>query len=157
MYAIRSYYVQSFEGDRVIFRADAQLTKAIINLAESTGTTLYMLLLAAYNVLLLKYTGQEDIIVASPVAGRNQTELESVIGMFVNTVAMRNNPRHESKFIDFLRKVKENAILAYKNQDYPFEILVEKLNIRRDMSRNPLFDTMLTLQNTGSFKSYNFV
>lgn len=123
-----------------------------------------MTLLAAYNVLLSRYTGQEDIIVGSPIAGRPHADLQDIIGMFVNTLAMRNHPQGEKTFIEFLKEVKENALKAYDNQDYQFEELVDKLDIRRDMSRNPLFDTMFTIYNVGkaelitsdlSFKPYN--
>ena len=108
---------------------------------------MYMVLLAIYNVLLAKYSGQEDIVVGSPIAGRPHADLENIIGMFVNTLAMRNYPRGEKTFKNFLKEVKENSLSAYEHQDYQFEELVEKLNIKRDISRNPLFDTMFILQN----------
>ncbi|WP_150276055.1 condensation domain-containing protein, partial [Paenibacillus tepidiphilus] len=104
-------------------------------------------LLAAYNVWLHKYTGQTDIVVGTPVSGRTHTDTEPMIGMFVNTLALRNAPSGDKRFIAFLREVKEQTLAAFEHQDYPFEELVEKLNMRRDMSRNPLFDTMLVLQN----------
>lgn len=106
-----------------------------------------MTLLAAYNILLSKHTGQEDIIVGSPIAGRPHSDLQDILGMFVNTLAMRNYPKGDSTFVEFLNEVRENALRAYDNQDYQFEELVEKLNLKRDMSRNPLFDTMFTMQN----------
>lgn len=106
-----------------------------------------MVLLASYNVLLFKYTGQEDVVIGSPIAGRVHTDLQDIIGMFVNTLAMRNYPQGKKNFSEFLMVVKENALRAYENQDYPFEELVEKLSIKRDLSRNPLFDTMFVLQN----------
>ena len=142
--------VQSFEGSSLSLTADAELTGKINTLAGKTGSTLYMILLSAYNILLSKYAGQEDIVVGSPIAGRPHADLEGMIGMFVNTLAMRNNPAGEKTFVEFLEEVKGNALKAFENQDYQFEELVEKLDIKRDLSRNPLFDVMFVLQNTGN-------
>ena len=139
--------IQSFEGDSISFKVDKEMAERLIMLASETGTTLYMVLLAAYNILLSKYSGQEDIIVGSPVAGRQHADLENVIGMFVNTLAMRNYPEHHKKFKEFLEELKENSLKAYENQEYQFEELVDNLVIVRDLSRNPLFDTMFALQN----------
>ena len=110
---------------------------------------MYMVLLAAYNVLLSKYTGQEDIIVGSPVAGRPHWELENIIGIFLNTLAMRNYPEADKTFVQFLQEVKENSLQAYENQSYQFEELVEKLNVKRDLSRNPIFDTPVYIAKYG--------
>ncbi len=140
--------IRSFEGDRLNFELGEELTKELNRLAMENGTTLYMVLLAAYNVVLSKYTGQEDVIVGSPVAGRSHADLENMVGMFVNTLAMRSYPERNKNFLDFLQEVKENALMAYENQDYQFEELVDKLDIPRNLSRNPLFDTMFALQNT---------
>ncbi len=139
--------IQSFEGDSIVFEIDLVLTEKIKKLSSETDTTLYMILLAAYNVLLFKYTGQKDIIVGSSIAGRQHLELENVIGMFVNALAMRNYPEGQKTFKEFLGSVKESALKAYENQDYQFEELVEKLNIPRDLSSNPLFNTMFDLHN----------
>ncbi|MCK4258964.1 MAG: amino acid adenylation domain-containing protein [Halanaerobiales bacterium] len=138
---------QSFEGDHVTFKLDQNLTKNLKRIASDTGSTLYMVLLSGINILLSKYSGQEDIIVGSPIAGRPHADLEKIIGMFVNTLAMRNYPHGNKTYEEFLRKVKENALNAYENQDYQFEELVDKLNLKRDLSRNPLFDVMFMLQN----------
>ncbi len=142
--------IQSFAGDKFTFQAGRELTQKLNALASETGTTLYMVLLAAYNVLLAKYSGQEDIIVGSPIAGRRHADLENIVGIFVNTLAMRNYPQFSEKFHDFLLKVKTNALNAYENQDYPFEELVEHLGLARDVSRNPLTDTVFVLQNVGN-------
>ncbi len=139
--------VQSFEGDTIHFKVDMELTEKLRKLSKDTGTTMYMVLLSTFNVMLSKYSGQEDIIVGSPIAGRPHTDLENIIGMFVNTLAMRNYPIGEKYFKEFLKEVKENALNAYKNQDYQFEVLVDKLNVSRDLSRNPIFDVMFILQN----------
>lgn len=139
--------VQSFEGDQVLLPLDSSLTNKIRNFAAQTESTIYMVLLAAYNILLSKYTGQEDIIVGSPVEGRTHIDVEHLIGMFVNTLALRNYPQGNKKFLDFLEEVKNNVLNALENEEYPFDRLVEKLNLQRDISRNPLFDTMFVLQN----------
>lgn len=144
--------IQSFAGDRITFGASKELKQKLNRFALETGTTLYMLLLAAYNVLLAKYTAQEDIVIGSPVAGRPHTDLQNTIGMFVNTLAMRSFPAGHKKFSDFLAEVKQNAIAAFEHQDYPFEQLVEKLEIRRDTSRNPVFDAMFGIQNMDKFE-----
>ncbi|RFT61717.1 hypothetical protein D0U04_30075, partial [Bacillus clarus] len=97
---------------------------------------------------LAKYSGQEDIIVGTPIAGRTHADLEPIIGMFVNTLAIRNYPVRDKTFYMYVQEVKETMLNAYENQEYPFEELVQKVNVRRDKSRNPLFDTMFVLQNT---------
>lgn len=140
---------RTFDGNRIGFELDCDIVSGLRELSARTNTTLFMILLAAYNILLLKYTGQEDIIVGSPVAGRELPEVESMIGMFVNTVALRNCPKYEMKFTDFLEKVRINVLDAFKNQDYQFDDLVNDLGIKRDASRNPLFDTMFIVQNMG--------
>lgn len=138
---------QSFEGDTLSFELDGELLQLLKKTANKTGTTLFMLLLSAYNILLSKYSGQSDIIVGSPIAGRVQTELENVVGMFANTIAMRNNVDGNKTLGMFLSDVKENTIQVYENQLYQFDVLINKLNLNRDLSRNPLFDTMFTMQN----------
>ena len=140
--------VQSFEGGSVELRLGRELTERLNNLARQTGTTLYMVLLSAVNILLLKYTSQEDIVIGSPIAGRPHADLEGIIGMFVNTLVMRNYPVSNKTYVEFLAEVKETALTAFENQGYQFEELVDKLNLRRDLSRNPLFDVMFSLQNT---------
>jgi fengycin family lipopeptide synthetase D len=139
--------IQSFEGERLAMTLDCEMAGMLKQLAKNKGTTLYMVLFAAYNILLHKYSGQEDIVVGSPVVGRSQPYFEKLIGMFVNTVAIRNYPVGGKKFEEFLAEVKLNALEAFENQDYQFEELVQKLNIPREISRNPLFDTVFVLQN----------
>ncbi|MEW9701882.1 amino acid adenylation domain-containing protein, partial [Paenibacillus sp. SI8] len=141
--------LQSFDGDRIAFHSGKELMQGLHHLTSATGTTLYMVLLAAYNVLMAKYTGQEEIIVGSPIAGRAHADVEHTIGMFVGTLAIRNYPEAGKGFLQFLAEVKETSLRSFENQDYPFEELVEKLNVRRDLSRNPLFDVLFVLQNTG--------
>uniref|UniRef100_UPI00123AFC6B non-ribosomal peptide synthetase n=1 Tax=Paenibacillus tepidiphilus TaxID=2608683 RepID=UPI00123AFC6B len=139
--------VSGSEGRQVYTEVDVKTAEALKRIAAETGATLYMVLLAAYNVWLHKYTGQSDIVVGTPVSGRTHGDTEPMIGVFVNTLALRNAPSRDKRFMDFVCEVKEQTLAAFEHQDYPFEELVEKLNVRRDMSRNPLFDTMLVLQN----------
>ncbi|MCX7920707.1 MAG: amino acid adenylation domain-containing protein [Clostridia bacterium] len=139
--------IQSFEGSRIDFEITEELTQKLNGIAQQTGTTMYMILLAAYNILLSKYSGQDDIVVGSPIAGRSHADLKDIIGVFVNTLVMRNRPEAKKTLRAFLEEVKENSLNAYENQDYQFEELVEKLDVRRDLSRNPLFDVMFILQN----------
>ncbi|NMP12235.1 non-ribosomal peptide synthetase, partial [Paenibacillus polymyxa] len=138
--------VQSTAGDTIEFVLEREVSERLKELAAHTGATLYMVLLAAYTTLLHKYTAQEDIVVGTPIAGRPHAELESLVGVFINTLAMRNYPSSDKSFLDYLQEVKEHALRAYEHQDYPFEELVEKLNVTRDTSRNALFDTMFELK-----------
>ncbi|RPK22202.1 non-ribosomal peptide synthase/polyketide synthase [Paenibacillus xylanexedens] len=138
--------VQQFDGQTLTFTLDAEKGEALKQLASDSGATLYMLLLAAYSVLLHKYAGQEDIVVGTPIAARSHADLQPIIGMFVNTLALRLGPTAERTFMDYLQEVKETTLGAYEHQDYPFEELVEALQVSRDLSRNPLFDTMFSLQ-----------
>ncbi|MGW8959227.1 amino acid adenylation domain-containing protein [Paenibacillus sp. NPDC055715] len=138
---------RSFEGDVLEFTLDQRQSEGLKSIAVQTESTLYMVLLAAYTSLLSHYSGQEDIIVGSPIAGRPHADLGSLIGMFVNTLAIRNYPEGGKTFRDYVLEVKENALKAFEHQDYPFEELVDKLRVDRDLSRNPLFDTMFALQN----------
>ncbi|WP_339158297.1 amino acid adenylation domain-containing protein [Paenibacillus sp. FSL W8-0186] len=141
--------MQSFEGDSLTVRLDSDLSSRILEAAARTGTTLYMFLLAAYNILLSKYANQEDIIVGTPTAGRERKELEGIIGMFVNTLAIRTQPEGHKHFGDFLEEVKEHSLQAFENQLIQYEDLLEKLEVARDVSRNPLFDTMFAVDNVG--------
>jgi amino acid adenylation domain-containing protein len=134
--------VQRFEGNSINFVLSEKETEGIKELAKITGTTLYMVTLSIYNILLSKLSGQEDIIVGTPIAARRHPDLERIIGMFVNTLAMRNFPSGDKRFKGFLNEVKEQTLAAYNNQEYQFEDLVEKLSIRRDPSRNPVFGVM---------------
>jgi len=106
-----------------------------------------MLLLAVYNVFLARYTGRNDIVVGSPIAGRTHDDLKNIIGMFVNMVAMRNSPKGTKTFREFLNHVKENALDAFENQDYQFDALIERLKPETAPGRHPLVETVFVLQN----------
>ncbi|MCY8603160.1 non-ribosomal peptide synthetase, partial [Bacillus sonorensis] len=139
--------VQTFEGDRLAFAMSPELLRSLRKLAQETGTTLYMVLLASYSAFLAKLSGQRDIVVGSPVAGRPHADVSKIIGMFVNTLAMRTYPQGEKTFAAFLQEVKETVLEAFEHQNYPFEELIEQLGVQRDMSRNPLFDAVFSMQN----------
>ncbi|TCS97011.1 non-ribosomal peptide synthetase [Hazenella coriacea] len=138
---------QTFEGDEVRLKLSSRLTSELNRITVEQGVTLYSVLLSAFNVLLHQYTSQEDIVVGSPVAGRRHADLENLVGMFVNTLALRNDPKPETTLKSFIKEVAKNSFEALENQDYPFEMLVEKLNLNRDLSRHPLFDVMFAFEN----------
>ncbi|TDF92725.1 non-ribosomal peptide synthetase [Paenibacillus piri] len=142
--------LQSFAGGRIRFDADLETALKIRSLATETGVTLHMLLLAVFNVFLARMSGQHDIVVGTAVAGRRHADLQDVPGMFVNTLALRSSPEPDKTFRQFLQEVKETGLLALEHQDYPFEELVGRLDLPRDISRNPLFNVMLTLENPDS-------
>ncbi|MCY8754650.1 amino acid adenylation domain-containing protein, partial [Bacillus inaquosorum] len=136
-----------FTGGKVTFQLDKEITARIKRLANKNRSTLYMTLLALYSAFLSRLSGQDDIVIGSPIAGRPHADLEAVLGMFVNTLALRTRPAGNMTFEEFLKEVRQTALEAYEHQDYPFEELVDKLGVQREMSRNPLFDTTLVLQN----------
>jgi amino acid adenylation domain-containing protein len=139
--------VQSFRGADHLISFSKSLTEGLRDLSRREGATLYMTLLAAFQVLLARYTGQEDVVVGSPMAGRTEVETEGLIGFFVNTLVLRGNLSGEPSFREFLRRVRETALGAYAHQDLPFEKLVEELKPERDLSQNPLFQVLFALQN----------
>ncbi|TCN18914.1 non-ribosomal peptide synthetase, partial [Mesobacillus foraminis] len=140
--------VQSFEGKTSSFElATDDFAKLKDTFLTGDGTTLYMVLLAAYHVLLSKYTNQDDILIGTPVAGRPHAELEPVVGMFVNSLVIRNHSVGNQSFQEFVTKVKLEVLNAFENADLPIEEILEHLDFSRTMDRNPLFDTMFTLQN----------
>jgi amino acid adenylation domain-containing protein len=138
---------RSFEGDAVHFEINKEETKALNELGRSQGATLFMVLLAIYNILLYKISSQEDIVVGTPAAGRKHADLEKIIGMFINMLALRNHLSGEKTFKIFLNQIKEKTIKSFENQDYQLEEIVEKIVVQRDMRRNPLFDVMFAFQN----------
>lgn len=138
---------RSFYGTRRSWQLPSELTGRLKALAGQTGATLYTVLLAAYTVLLSRYTAQDDITVGIPTEGRLHSDLRQMIGIFVNTLAIRNRPSGDKTFCAFLAEVSENLLAAYENQEYPFEMLVERAKVKRDLGRNPLFDTVFILQN----------
>lgn len=128
-------------------RIDGLLTAALKHLAEQSNATLFMVTLAAFKVLLARYSQQWDLSIGTPVANRFNGELAGVIGFFVNTLVLRTQPQPEQQFNDYVQDVRETCLEAYDRQELPFEVLVEQLGVRRDLSRTPLFQVMFALQN----------
>ncbi|MBW4506986.1 MAG: amino acid adenylation domain-containing protein [Scytonematopsis contorta HA4267-MV1] len=138
----------TFAGAKEYFIISKSLTDALRELSQREDATLFMTLLAAFNILLYRYTDEEDILIGSPIANRNRAELEGMLGLFVNTLVLRNNLSGNPNFCELLHQVREVTINAYAHQDLPFEMLVEQLQPERDLSRNPLYEVMFVLQNT---------
>ncbi len=139
--------VQTFKGAQARLVLSQTLKKELKSLSRQQGVTLFMTLLTAFKTLLYRYTGQTDILVGSPIASRNRTEINSLIGFFVNVLVLRTDLSGNLSFQDLLARVKSTALEAYVHQDLPFEKLVEELQPSRDLSYNPLFQVMFVLQN----------
>jgi len=137
---------RDFSGAVESFRLEETTAGALRSMARMEGVTLYMLLSAFLYILLSKISGGEDIVVGSPVAGRGHIHLVEVMGMFVNTLPLRNFPVREKTFGEFLLELKQRTLAAFENQDYPFEELVEKMAVHRDLGRNPLFDVLFVCE-----------
>ncbi|MCP4146879.1 MAG: AMP-binding protein, partial [bacterium] len=137
----------STEGDTLIFRTGSELHEKVRNLGKNSGATLYMILMAAYNLLLMKYSAKEDIVVGSLTDGRPHPDMKTIIGVMIATLAMRNYPARQKTFRDFLQEVKNDSLQAFENSDYQFEELLKQLPVKRDINKTPLFDTMFLLQN----------
>jgi len=139
--------VQTFRGAALPVQLPRALSDALVAFSREEGVTLFMTLLAAFQALLSRYTGQDDIVVGSPIAGRTRAEVEPLIGFFINTLVLRADLSGEPTFRELVRRVREVTLGAYTHQDVPFEKLVEELEPRRDLSRSPLFQVMFVLQN----------
>ena len=140
----------SFEGNKISMNMDK--SDKIYALCNQLHITPYQFFLSIYYILLYKYTGQEDIIVGTPVVGRDLKELHSIIGMFVNTLALREKIIPQETVFDFMHRVSQNLLEDFENDSFPFDELIKKLNFEKDVSRNPLFDTMFVYQNEGMKK-----
>jgi amino acid adenylation domain-containing protein len=142
--------VQTFNGARKWLVLPETLTDAVLALSQREGATLFITMLAAFKVLLYRYTGQEDVIVGSPIANRPQSETESLIGFFLNNLALRSDLSGEPSFREALSRVRKTALEAYANQDVPFEKLIDALRPTRDLSRTPIFQVYFNLFNFGA-------
>jgi aspartate racemase len=138
---------QSFRGARQSLELSKVLTEQLKNLSRREGVTLFMTLLAAFETLLYRYSGQDDIVVGTPIANRNLTEIEVLIGFFVNSLVLRTDLRGHPSFRELLARVREVTLGAYSHQDLPFEKLVEETQPERKSSYNPLFQVMFAYQN----------
>jgi non-ribosomal peptide synthetase component F len=139
--------VQSFKGQGLYFAFEQGEKDRINRLMKQTDTTLYMVLLAALNVLLFRYSGVEDIVIGTAAAGREHVDFQQVIGLFINVLVMRNYPQGHKTFREFLEEVRQDAAAAFQYQGYPYGLLLEKLKVKKDVARNPLFDVELVVQN----------
>ncbi|NPC46131.1 amino acid adenylation domain-containing protein [Corallococcus sp. AB032C] len=138
---------QTFRGTQLPLGVSSAVTAALNVLSRQEGATLFMTLLAAWLVLLQRYTRQDDLVVGTPIANRNRAETEGLIGFFVNTLPLRTNLSGDPRFTDLMGRVRETALGGFAHQDVPFEKLVMDLRVKRDLSRSPLFQTMFVLQN----------
>ncbi|MEH2324932.1 MAG: amino acid adenylation domain-containing protein [Nostoc sp.] len=139
--------VQTYQGARQPLQLSKSLSEALLALGQQEGVTLFITLLAAFKVLLYRYTQQEDIVIGSPIANRNRSEIEGLIGFFVNSLVLRSDLSGNPTFRELLSRVKEVALGAYAHQDLPFEKLVEELHPERNLNQNPLFQVVFALQN----------
>lgn len=139
--------VQTFNGKKEFIVYKKSLMDRVNQLAEATGATPFMIYLAAVDVLFARYTGQDDIAIGTPIANRTRKETENTIGFFVNTLVLRNDLSGDISFMELIERVKAGALESYDAQDMPFEMIVDELDIERDLSRNPLFQVMFALQN----------
>ncbi|HET9277015.1 MAG TPA: amino acid adenylation domain-containing protein, partial [Flavitalea sp.] len=142
--------IQTNRGKAISYNIDKEISDKILTLTQQQGATLFMTLLAAFDILLHRYSGQQDIVVGTSIANRTQKDVEGLVGFFVNTLALRTQVDPEVSFIDLLQQVKQNTIEAYNHQDVPFEKVVEAVVRERDLNRSPLFQAMLDLQNAPS-------
>jgi amino acid adenylation domain-containing protein len=139
--------VQNFRGARRTLQLSAELSRSLEQLSRREGVTLYMTLLAIFQTLLARYTGQEDILTGTPIAGRNRAEIEGLIGFFVNMLVLRTDCSGNPSFRELLKRVRATTLAAYSHQDLPFEKLVEELRPERSLSYSPLFQVTFTLNN----------
>jgi amino acid adenylation domain-containing protein len=140
--------VQTFNGRSLSYQLDMDLTNQLKGVAKQHGVTLFHILVATYNTLLFRYTGQEDLIVGAPMIGRSKTAFTGVVGYFVNPVALRTQLNGDMKFSDLLLQIRKTVLEAISKHDYPFSLLVEKLHPERDPRHLPIFQTMFVYQKT---------
>lgn len=140
--------VKSFAGGSVLIHCPSELRDALEGLRQQTQSTMFMVLFAVYGLFLHKYTGQEDLVVGTPVSGRRGEETEKAIGLFINVLLLRVRPRPGIGFRAFLGEVKSTILEAFRHQDFSYEDILEQAGPRRDLSRNPLFDTMFSYQSS---------
>lgn len=138
--------IKNFKGDSIQFEVGGDMLERLTKFSKETETTSFIILLTIYYILLHKYTRQDDITIGTPIAGRTHADLYNVMGLFVNMLPLRNYMGGNKSFKKFLSEVKATTLKAYDNQDYQYELLVEKLNLTNDSSRNPVFDTMFTME-----------
>jgi non-ribosomal peptide synthetase component F len=141
---------QTFRGAHQHLILSVELLESIRNLSRRERVTTFMTVLAAFQVLLYRYTSQEDMVIGMPIGNRNRTEIEGLIGFFINTLVLRTDMSGDPTFQQLLQRVREVTLAAYAHQDLPFEKLVDEFQPRRDPSRNPLFQVAFTFQNASN-------
>jgi len=144
--------IQTSHGGRNIFALSKELSKSLKALSHEGEATLFMVMLSIFNILLFRYSGQDDILVGTPIANRNRAELENLIGFFVNTLVIRTDCSGNPSFKQLLKRVHKTAVEAFAHQDVPFEMLVDELQPHRDLSHTPLFQVMFVMQNAPTEK-----
>ncbi|HCC36035.1 MAG TPA: hypothetical protein DEQ02_10595 [Ruminococcaceae bacterium] len=142
--------VQSYDGGRTEYELDKGISEGIIHLAKENGATPYMIFLAALNIMLWKYSRQDEVVVGTGFAGRIRDELQSVVGMFVNTLPLLFRLDRNLTVAEYLTALKKKMAVVYDNQECQFEMLMDVLDVRKDLSRNPLFDVMFNYVNMGT-------
>ncbi|OAT84215.1 hypothetical protein A6P54_02660 [Bacillus sp. MKU004] len=145
--------VQSYKGETIEFQLSKELSESMKVLAGETNATLNITLLTIFKILLKKYAGTDDIVVGSPIAGRNIEETENLIGFFANTIVTRTTFNNEISYRDLVTNVRDEILSGYSNQDIPFEKVVEELAPARNLSYNPLFQVMFTMQNASKLEN----
>ena len=139
--------IRSYEGNTITNVIDEKIFRKIEKYAKKIGMSSYMLFVSTFLILLHRYTGQDEIILGSPVANRNQKETKRMMGVLVNNIVIRSKLNEDETINEFFEKMKEQILSDISNQPYPFDMLIKKLNIKVDNSRNPMFDVMFTYQN----------
>lgn len=144
--------LQSFEGDSVSFMMGKEETDRIIAMAKENEVTFFMLMLSIFNILLSKVTNNEDVIIATPVAGRQHSDLNRIVGMFVNFIPIRNYLEGDKTYREFLKDVKSRTLEAFENQDYPFEDLVHRISVKYRNTRDSIFNVFFVIQDINTIK-----
>jgi amino acid adenylation domain-containing protein len=146
--------IQTFQGRGEPFQISASITQNLKQLSQQSGVTLFMTLIAAFTVLLSRHTNQQDIVIGSPIANRNSTQLERLLGFFVNNLILRTQLQPELSFTELLRQVRQVSLDAFEHSEAPFEKIVDELQIERNLSYHPLFQVAFVLQNTPMWKLF---
>ncbi|TRX33012.1 amino acid adenylation domain-containing protein [Flavobacterium sp. ZT3R18] len=147
--------IQTYNGDHLRHKFSKSFLDKLKYFSKKQDVTLFMILMAGVNALLYRYSGQDDIIIGTPIAGREHPDLENQLGLYLNTLAIRTQFKEQFSLLDLVLAQKEALLGAYEHQGYPFDSLVGKLNLKRDMSRSVLFDVLIILQNQGQLNNLN--
>jgi amino acid adenylation domain-containing protein len=147
--------IQTYNGNQLRYHFSAEFLEKVKVFSQKQDVTLFMVLMAGINALLHRYTGQEDIILGTPIAGREHPDLENQIGLYLNTLGIRTQFKEKGNFLDLVALQKKTLLNAYDHQNYPFDALIGKLNLKRDTSRSALFDVLVILQNQSQLNNLN--